>query len=370
MDGVAYFLKVMPKNVKVSLGNRSYSIEIGTGLLGGLGARCRKLKLGTSCLLVSDATVFSLYGRAACKSLEKSGFSVSTAVVPAGERSKSSEMLLSLYTAALMAGLDRKSFVVALGGGVVGDLAGYLAATFLRGIPYVQVPTTLLAMVDSSVGGKTGINLPQGKNLVGAFHQPAHVLADLSTLATLPVRELRAGLAEVVKYGVIRDAVLFRRLEARAEDLANGDVSVLGPIIARCCEIKADVVARDEREGGLRAILNFGHTLGHAVEQATGYRRYLHGEAVALGMVFAARVSVATVGMKAADAARVEALLSRLGLPVRHPRLAWQKVRSAMTVDKKSAGGMPRFVLARSMGKVDWNCDVPETVLRRIWKRG
>lgn len=370
MDGVAYFLKVMPTNVRVRLGDRSYSIEIGTGLLASLGARCRRLGLGSACLVVSDATVFSLYGRVACKSLEASGFLVATAVVPAGEKSKSPEMLLSLYTAALMAGLDRKSFIVALGGGVVGDLAGYLAASFLRGLPYVQVPTTLLAMVDSSVGGKTGINLPQGKNLVGAFHQPAHVLADLSTLATLPRRELRAGLAEVVKYGVIRDAAFFRRLEACAADLATGKAAVLGPIIARCCEIKADVVGKDEREGGLRAILNFGHTLGHAVEQATGYRRYLHGEAVSLGMVFAARVSVAVAGMKRLDAARLEALLLKLGLPVKYPRLAWPKLRSAMAVDKKSSGGMPKFVLARRIGKVAWGCGVSETVLRKTWKRG
>jgi len=360
----------MPTHVRVRLGDRSYSIEVGAGVLPSFGARCRKLKLGASCLVVSDATVFSLYGRAVCDSLVKSGFRVSSAVVPAGEASKSSQMLSSLYTAALVGGLDRKSFIVALGGGVVGDLAGYLAATYLRGIPYVQVPTTLLAMVDSSVGGKTGINLPQGKNLVGAFHQPAFVLADLDTLATLPARELRAGLAEVVKYGVIRDAALFRRLEVQAAGLVAGDARLLGPMVARCCEIKADVVARDEREGGLRAILNFGHTLGHAVEQATGYRRYLHGEAVSLGMVFAARVSVRAAGLKPGDAARLEALLAALGLPVRQPRLAWQRIRGAMAVDKKSAGGLPRWVLARGIGRVQWGCEVPEAVLRGIWQRG
>ena len=325
------------------------------------------LGLGRNCLVVSDSNVNRLYGAAVVLSLKKAGFAVARAVVPAGEKSKSEKRLFDLYSNALAAGLDRTSFVVALGGGVIGDLAGFLAATLYRGIRLVQVPTSLLAMVDSSVGGKTGINLPEGKNLIGSFHQPALVLADTAALKTLPRREYLSGLAEVVKYGVISDPSLFSALERRWKDLARGQSAFLETVIARCCEIKADVVRLDERESGLRAILNFGHTVGHAIEQATGYGEYLHGEAVAIGMVFAARLSVELEGFKRDDCARIENLLRQLGLPVRRPSCEWAGVRKAMGLDKKSAGRTPRFVLARKIGAVAVGCEVPEALLREVW---
>jgi 3-dehydroquinate synthase len=357
----------MHSRVRVELGARSYEIRIGSGLLGQVGSWCRDIGLGRRCLVVSDSHVAPLYGPRVVRSLKEAGFTVSEAVVRAGERSKSARCLDPLYGKALAGGLDRKSFVVALGGGVVGDLAGFLAATLFRGIQLVQIPTSLLAMVDSSVGGKTGINLRQGKNLVGAFHQPALVVADTSTLKTLPHREYVSGLAEVVKYGVIRDRRLFGSLERNWRDLARGRPAVLRPVIARCCAIKADVVRRDERESHLRAILNFGHTLGHAIEQATGYGRYLHGEAVSMGMVFAAGLSMGLRGFRPSETARLIVLLRRLGLPVESPRLRWSEVRRAMGLDKKSAGRSPRFVLASALGRVVPGCEAPENVLREIW---
>jgi 3-dehydroquinate synthase len=362
-----YFLELMSSKVKVELGPRSYEIHIGTGLLSRLGAHCAKLGLGRNCLVVSDSHVTRLYGSAVVRSLKKAGFAVASAVIPAGEKSKSEKRLFALYSKALAAGLDRKSFVVALDGGVVGDLAGFLAATLFRGIRLVQVPTSLLAMVDSSVGGKTGINLPEGKNLVGSFHQPVLVLADTATLKTLPRREYLSGLAEVIKYGVISDPSLFSALERRWKDLVRGQPAFLESVIARCCEIKADVVRLDERESGLRAILNFGHTIGHAIEQVTGYGKYLHGEAIAIGMVLAARLSVGLKGFRRGDCVRLENLLRQVGLPVQRPSCEWAGVRKSMGLDKKSAGRTPRFVLARKIGAVAVGCEVPEALLKEVW---
>jgi 3-dehydroquinate synthase len=359
--------------INVPLGARAYAIHIGTGLLAQLGPLTAQVLRGRAGLLVTDSHVSPLYGEAAAASLRTAGLTVRRTVVPAGEASKCGEQLFALYAAAQQAGLDRAGLVIALGGGVVGDLAGYLAATWLRGVAFVQVPTTLLAMVDSAVGGKTGINLPSGKNLVGAFHQPALVVADVQTLETLPPRELRAGLAEVVKYGAIRDAQLFQALEKLAPGFSKAGMARSAPqevppeIIARCCAIKADVVAHDEREEtGLRAILNFGHTLGHAIEKATGYGRILHGEAVAVGMVAAARLSVRLTGLPAADAARLEALLQQLGLPVRAPGLAWAELRAAMKLDKKAQAGLPRFVLLKQLGEAATGCPVPEEILQEV----
>ncbi|HSR88618.1 MAG TPA: 3-dehydroquinate synthase, partial [Pontiella sp.] len=278
------------------------------------------------------------------------------------------DRVFELYSRCIEAGLDRKSFIVALGGGVIGDLAGYVAATYLRGIPFVQVPTSLLAMVDSSVGGKTGINLPEGKNLVGAFYQPQRVLADLQALKTLPAREYRAGLAEVVKYGIIFDAPFFDFLEENIEKISDvGNVDLLANVVGRCCEIKADVVAKDEREGGLRAILNFGHTAGHALEKAAGYGEYVHGEAVAIGSVFAARASVALTGLAQGECDRIEKMFTDLGLPVKAPEYSWPELRNALSVDKKTVGGMPRFVLASKIGTVSIGNEIPEDLMEQIW---
>lgn len=356
------------RTVAVDLGDRSYPIEIGRGLLDGLGARCADRLKGRTVLVVSDDRVDPLYGDRAEASLTAAGFAVSRAAVPAGETSKSVAALADLYELAAARRLDRKCAIVALGGGVVGDLAGFLAASYLRGIALVQVPTSLLAMVDSSVGGKTGINLRHGKNLVGSFHQPELVLADTATLETLPARERRAGLAEVIKYGVIRDADLFGYLETHLDALLRLDDEPVRHIVARSCEIKAEVVARDEREGGLRAILNFGHTVGHALEAVTAYGEILHGEAIAAGMVFAGRVSERVVGFPRADQARLEALLAAAGLPVRPPvKASWDEVRRVMETDKKASAGIPKFVLARTLGAVDFGVEVPEEVLASVW---
>ena len=338
-------------------------------MLDELGATCAALGVGKQCLLVTDTHVDPLHGDRCVESLAQSGFRVGRAVVDAGEPSKSERVLFELYSEALRHGLDRQAFVVALGGGVVGDLAGYAAASYLRGLPYVQVPTSVVAMVDSAVGGKTGINLPQGKNLVGAFHQPAAVLADWEALRTLPKREYVSGLAEVVKYGVIRDADFFKLLEDRADDFLSLDADLLETMITRSCEIKAEVVQCDEREGGLRAILNFGHTLGHALEKVAGYGEFLHGEAISVGMVYAGQVSVREQGLSQEACDRLTALLARLGLPTAAPSYKWAQLREAMGVDKKVKGGVPRFVLARELGEVEFGCEVSEAVLEEVWNK-
>ncbi|HOW97643.1 MAG TPA: 3-dehydroquinate synthase [Kiritimatiellia bacterium] len=360
----------MACKIKVDLGARSYEIRVGEGVLAQVGALCRELELGPSALVVSDEHVNPLYGPAVESSLRAAGFQVGRVAVPAGESSKAEARLFRLYDEALDRGLDRRAFVVALGGGVVGDLAGYFAASYLRGIRYVQVPTSLLAMVDSSVGGKTGINLPRGKNLVGAFHQPVLVAADITTLRSLPPREYAAGLAEVVKYGVIRDAAFFARLEANLAGLRSGEPALLEDVIAHCCRIKAEVVRLDERERSLRAILNFGHTLGHALEQVTGYGTYLHGEAVSLGMAFAARLSTRLAGLPADEAERIENLLRALGLPVDRPDLDWSAARRAMTLDKKTQDRVLKFVLADRIGAARPGVEAPDAVLEEVWTEG
>jgi 3-dehydroquinate synthase len=264
--------------------------------------------------------------------------------------------------------LERKSFIVALGGGVVGDLAGFVAATYLRGVTFVQVPTTLLAQVDSSVGGKVGVNLKAGKNLVGAFHQPRLVLCDLDTLRTLPGREYRAGLAEVIKYGIIYDAALFGRLERDLPRLLRRDPRTLAGVVARCCEIKAEVVGQDETESGLRSILNFGHTIGHAIEAISGYGKYLHGEAISIGQVAAAKLSSVTAGLSSRDVARITDLFERSGLPTRARFNARQrqKLFAAMRLDKKVSGGEIKFVLAKRIGKVVWGQRVSDQAIYQM----
>jgi 3-dehydroquinate synthase len=356
--------------LKVDLAERSYDILIGRDLLGELGPRCRKLGLGSRCAIITDSNVEPHYGKETQRLLEASGFATTLITIPSGEKSKSLKCVGECYDAMAKHRLERKSFVVALGGGVVGDLAGFVAASYLRGIPFVQVPTTLLAQVDSSVGGKTGINLKAGKNLVGAFYQPKLVLCDLATLDTLPERELRAGMSEVIKYGVIYDALFFRRLEQQIEAALNRDPATLAKIVARCCAIKADVVSQDETESGLRAILNFGHTIGHALEAISGYGKYLHGEAISVGQVLAARLSRRILGLPGSDVERIRALLERTGLPV-EAKLSGaqkQKLLAAMKLDKKVSQGEIKFVLARQIGKVEFGCRVPESEVLEILK--
>ena len=353
--------------VNVPLGHRSYQIRIGARVFDGLGKDCAKLNLGSRCAIISDRHVAPLYARRAQRNLIAAGFECVPIVVPAGENAKSLKTVQVCYDQLAAARLERKSFIVALGGGVVGDLAGFVAATYLRGIPFVQVPTTLLAQVDSSVGGKVGVNLRAGKNLVGSFHQPRMVLCDLETFSTLPAREYRSGLAEVIKYGIIYDAQLFARLERELPKLLKRESNTLAAVIARCCEIKAEVVRQDETERGLRAILNFGHTIGHALEAISQYGKYLHGEAISLGQVAAARLSAKLAGLAERDVQRICVLLARAGLPV-HLRLrAAQRTKllAAMKLDKKVSGGEIKFVLAKRIGKVAIGQRVPAVVLDR-----
>jgi 3-dehydroquinate synthase len=351
--------------VHVPLGSRSYAIKVGGGLLARLGAECAQLKLGQRCAVITDANVGRHYARAALKSLAASGFAPVLITVPAGEKSKRIAVMEKCHDQLAAHRLERKSFIVALGGGVVGDLAGFVAATYLRGIPFVQAPTTLLAQVDSSVGGKTGVNLKSGKNLVGAFYQPQLVLCDLDTLKTLPKREYVSGLAEVIKYGVICDAVFFAQLERNLPKLLQRDAATLTAVIARCCEIKADVVGQDETESGLRAILNFGHTIGHAIENSSGYGKFLHGEAIAIGQVAAAKLSQKILGLPSGEAGRIENIFVQAGLPVKIklPAARRKKLFAAMKLDKKVSGGEVRFVLAEKIGKVSWGRKVPAELI-------
>jgi 3-dehydroquinate synthase len=350
------------KRVNVALGARSYEILIGPDLIGSIGARCRKLGLGTRCAVITDTNVAAHFAKPALDSLAAAGFVPTLVTLPAGEKTKSLKYVGQCFDALAQHRLERKSFVVALGGGVIGDLAGWVAASYLRGIPFVQIPTTLLAQVDSSVGGKTGINLPAGKNLVGAFYQPRLVLCDLAALNTLPDREFRAGLAEVIKYGIIYDAKLFGALERDLDQMLARDATRLARIIARCCEIKADVVSQDETESGLRAILNFGHTIGHALEAISGYGKYLHGEAISIGQVYAARLSERILGLPATDTERIPVLLERAGLPidVKLTSAQKQKLFAAMKLDKKVSAGEIKFVLAQQIGRVQFGIKVPE----------
>ena len=356
------------RTIAVSLGQRSYQIKIAPKLLPRLGAECRRLKLGDRCAVITDATVGPLFARQVIASLKRAGFQPVLFTVPAGETAKSLTNVQRCYNQLAAQRLERKSFIVALGGGVVGDLAGFVAATYLRGIPFVQVPTTLLAQVDSSVGGKTGVNLKAGKNLVGAFYQPRLVLCDLDTLKTLPKREFRAGLAEVIKYGIIHDEPLFRRLERDLPKLIARKPAVLAPVIARCCEIKADVVGQDETESGLRAILNFGHTIGHALEAISSYGKYLHGEAISIGQVAAAKLSCKLTGLPIQHASRITDLFKRAGLPISVKLSPAQRkaMFAAMRLDKKVSAGEVKFVLAQRLGKVVWGQRVPDAAITKV----
>ncbi len=352
----------------MALGDRSYDIQVGGALIKTLGASCRELGLGAQCAVISDDQVAPLYAEAALASLRKAGFKPILHTIPAGEASKCLREVGRSYDVLATHRLERKSFIVALGGGVVGDLAGFVASSYLRGVAFVQVPTTLLAQVDSSVGGKVGVNLKAGKNLVGAFYQPRLVLCDLETFSTLPQREYRAGIAEVIKYGVIYDEALFSTLERKMDKVIKRDRKGLAEVVARCCEIKAEVVGQDETESGLRAILNFGHTIGHAIEAISGYGKFLHGEAISIGQVAAARLSERMLGFSSVETARVRELFVRAGLPVQLAlkRASIERLMAATRLDKKVAGGEIRFVLARKIGVVEHGHKVPEALVREV----
>lgn len=356
------------RTLTVSLGSRSYPILIGSGLLPKIGKQCATLKLASRCAVISDLNVASLYADTVVRSLQASGFDPILITVPAGETAKSLKTVQRCYDKLARQRIERKSFIVALGGGVVGDLAGFVAATYLRGIGFVQVPTTLLAQVDSSVGGKVGVNLKAGKNLVGAFYQPRLVLCDLETLKSLPMREFRAGLAEVIKYGIIFDAKLFDRIERNLEKMLALSPSVLAAVIARCCEIKAEVVSQDETESGLRAILNFGHTIGHAIEAISGYGKYLHGEAISIGQIAAAKLSVEYSCLPKTDARRIIRLFKEAKLPTRLHLTGVERKRllRAMQLDKKVSNGEIGFVLAEKIGKVTFGKKISANSIEKM----
>ena len=340
--------------VEVQLNERSYTIDIGTGNLGALGSRASEWCGLSHAVIVTDEHVEKPHAEVAARSLSDAGADVDVLVVEPGEQTKSIESCAVLWDKLLELGADRKTGIVAVGGGVVGDLAGFVAASFARGLPFVQVPTTLLAQVDSSVGGKVGVNLAGGKNMVGAFWQPAGVLIDTAVLATLPEREYRAGLAEEVKYGVILDVDFFVYLESHIEALAARDTDVLEHVIMRSCRLKADVVEQDEREEtGRRSVLNYGHTFCHALETVTGYGEYLHGEGVSIGMLCASRLAERLGRVDAKFTQRQHALLAALGLPVEFPDVDQDAILAAMAHDKKVEHGQLRFVLPTAMGHVE-----------------
>lgn len=337
--------------VEVATGERTYEIHIAADVLGQLPALCSQaaLKAGNT-LVVTDENVRPLYGEAVKNALEAAGWQVRMAVVPAGESAKTFCWAQRLYDEALLAGIDRKRPIIALGGGVVGDLAGFVAATFLRGVPFVQLPTTLLAQVDSSVGGKVAVNHPQGKNLIGAFYQPHLVAADVTTLDTLPDREWAGGLAEVVKYGAIFDASFLAWLEKHAVALRQKSRAEIEYVIGVCCRHKAAIVAEDEKETGRRALLNFGHTMGHAIESATSFAHYIHGEAVAIGMVGAAYLGELCGVTAPGTCERLERILKTFGLPIRSAVCSAGQLEPLLMHDKKVAEGALHWVLLQEAG--------------------
>ncbi len=354
--------------VTVELDDCTYDIHIKPGLLNQCGSRLRDV-LGrpARASLVTDSNVGPHYAETVLTSLREAEFDVTLCTAPAGEASKSLARVSHLYDEWLQAGLDRRSVVLALGGGMIGDLAGFAAATFLRGLAFVQLPTSLLAQVDSSVGGKTGVNLAAGKNLIGSFWHPRLVLSDTDALQSLPKRELLSGLAEVVKYGVIADAEFFAYVEDHADELLALDGAAVAHVVEQCCRLKAHVVAKDEREtSGLRASLNFGHTLGHAIEAAAGYQGLLHGEAVSVGMIAAGELAVRRGLWPSEEHERMARLLDRIGLPVRASGVALEDVLSHMAADKKAIDGRPRFVLPTRLGAVKLSEDVPAELVREI----
>ncbi len=352
----------MAGDLTVKLGERSYDIKFGRGIANQAGRFCSDLDMGNHVAVVSNPTVWKYWGKPIFESLTAAGFTVHKVEIPDGESFKNNESLNIIYDFLIEEGLDRQSFLVALGGGVIGDITGYAASTFLRGIPFIQIPTTLLAQVDSSVGGKTGINHRLGKNLIGAFYQPRLVIIDSSMLDTLPEREYLSGLAEVVKYGVVCDGRFFQFLESSVEKLLSRDSDCVLETVRKCCELKASVVERDEREGSYRAVLNFGHTFAHAIEKLTEYSQFLHGEAVAIGMVHSAKLSESKGYASAEDTMRIVSLLKSLHLPTEFTGFSSDDYRSVMLRDKKVREGGINFVFNKGLGNsliervTDWDC--------------
>ncbi len=343
----------MEVTIRVELPTSQYNVTIQPQGLQQLGQHCQQLQLGKKIVVVSNPVIFKHYGQSVLDSLNAAGFAVTTCLLPAGERYKTLASIQKIYDVAIGQRLERSSTLLALGGGVIGDMTGFAASSWLRGINFIQVPTTLLAMVDASIGGKTGVNHPQGKNLIGAFYQPCLVLIDPEVLKTLPSREWRAGMAEVIKYGIIWDAELFHLLEqaGKIDRLSQVSPSLLAEILRRSAQAKVDVVSQDEKEGGIRAILNYGHTIGHAIESLTGYKLLNHGEAVAIGMIAAGQLAVQAQLWTTTEAARQDTVIRNTGLPtVIPPNVKIAAVISALSLDKKVQSGQVRFILPTKIG--------------------
>ncbi|MFB6277831.1 MAG: 3-dehydroquinate synthase [Halothece sp.] len=361
----------MLSTINVNCSPKSYQIAIAPGSLNQIGEYLKELEIGNQILVVSNAMIFDQYGETVLASLEAANFSVSYQIIPEGERHKTLLSVQKIYDKAFENYLERSATVVALGGGVIGDMAGFAAATWLRGINVVQVPTSLLAMVDAAIGGKTGVNHPHGKNLIGAFHQPKFVLIDPQVLKTLPHREFCAGMAEVIKYGVIWDAELFEQLEAteQLDHLDSLSPDLLQTILTHSCQAKADVVSQDEKEGGLRAILNYGHTVGHAIESLTGYRLVNHGEAVGIGMSVAGKIAVKMGLWSEQESQRQDQLIAKAGLPRTVPHmLTIEDILEALKSDKKVKAGKVRFILPEKIGKAIVTDQVSPEVVSEVIK--
>lgn len=365
----ALFYTARMAKVELKLPHHRYELLIEPGLLSKMGPLVKAVAPNPRAALLADENVFSVYGKTVQRSLESAGYQVTAHAFKAGEENKTLANAGLLYEVLIASKLERKSPVLALGGGVAGDTVGFVAGTYQRGVPFVQIPTTLLAMVDSSVGGKTGVNLPGGKNMVGVFHQPNLVILDTDVLASLPARELRCGLAECVKHGVIRDESLFKWIGANLDRIFQLDSAALVELVTRNVQIKANVVMADEKEMGERAHLNYGHTFGHAIEATCGYGTYHHGEAISLGMVAATRLAAALKLCDATLATRVVDLLDAVGLPTSASDLAPTPVLlDKMRVDKKVAGGKIRLVLPRKMGDIVITSDVPDAAIADAWE--
>ena len=351
------------KIIHLKLKENSYPIIIGKNILKEVPRYLKKLSLGTDAVIISHSLIERLHGAQLAQALRKSGYTVKFFNVPEGEKSKSAACALKLIESIAAYDVNRKLFIIALGGGVIGDLAGFVAAIYKRGIPYIQIPTTFLAQIDSSIGGKTAIDLKQGKNLVGAFYQPKAVFADTQVLKTLNNRQMRNGLAEAIKYGVIKDVSLFNFIEKNHRKLLGNDEVALTHLVSRCAQIKADVVSADEKETkGIRTILNFGHTAGHAIESAAGFK-YHHGESVALGMRIAARISVMKKLLNQIQEQRLNNLITNVGLPQKIKSVQLSKIMELMKHDKKFVAGKNRFVLARSIGSVKIVENIPTDII-------
>lgn len=339
--------------VRVELGDRSYDILIGADILSNIGERILYFNFSPKVVIISNPTVFNLYGELVSKSLKKVGYDISEILIPDGEEYKDYYWAYHILTELLKRGIDRNSCLIALGGGVIGDITGFVASIYMRGIHFIQVPTTLLSQVDSSVGGKTGVNHPAGKNMIGTFYQPRGVYIDTNTLKTLPMRELASGISEVIKYAVIWDAELFEFMEKNINDIVKISPAHLNHIIVRSCEIKAKVVSEDEKESGLRAILNYGHTIGHAIETETDYRQFLHGEAIAIGMCIEARLSEALGLLDKEEILRIKLIIDSFGLPSELPKdIKIGKLIKHIKLDKKMDAGQIKFILPLRIGKV------------------